>query len=88
MVPKFNTRAQQRLCKWAKEQALGPSELARLLGAIPSQVSRWLAGESRPEPPFRILIAELTGISEHSWLTTAEQKVVLRGRRIRLSEGK
>lgn len=73
---KFDTPGRERL----KALKIPASELTRELRVAlgdekvnHSTVSRWLAGDSRPESFHRTLIKSLWGIEETDWLTTKER---------------
>lgn len=43
---------------------------------LQSTVSRWLSGESRPEPQYRPILEHIAGIPEADWLTPAERATI------------
>jgi DNA-binding transcriptional regulator YdaS (Cro superfamily) len=74
-LPKFDTPGRAKLAIWAAENEIsGSSAVGKKLGVHPSLASRWLSGDSRPEPPNRALIRTLTGIPDEDW-ETAEERV-------------
>lgn len=75
---KFKTPALPKLQAWAEARKFGPSKLAVLFGCEQSQASRWLRGESRPEPMMRVVIERETGgeVPQADWLTKAEQALL------------
>lgn len=75
-APKFPTPALEQL----RALELGPSAISRALGPnargkciSPSQVSRWLAGDSRPDENHRPIIKRLWKIDDTAWLTETER---------------
>lgn len=72
---KYDTPGRERL----STLKLGPTELANQLNEASggnlnsSSVSRWLAGESRPESFHRTLIKRLWSIDEGDWLLSKER---------------
>lgn len=51
----------------------GPAEVARLVGADPSAVSRWFSGERSPDPKMRAVIQELLGVDWRSFDRDVEE---------------
>lgn len=73
---KFSTPGREQL----RSLGLGPTEISRAMGPnargkylSPSQVSRWLAGDGRPDDTHKPVIKRLWGIEESAWLTSAER---------------
>jgi transcriptional regulator with XRE-family HTH domain len=73
-MAKFVTAAQGKLKDWAEKKELGPSGLAKHVGVNPSLASRWLSGDSRPDPAHRRALRELAGIPERDWETASERE--------------
>jgi transcriptional regulator with XRE-family HTH domain len=73
-MAKFLTPAREKLRTWAANKKLGPSGLANRLGVNPSLASRWLSGDSRPDPAHRERLRELVGIALRDWETEAEKE--------------
>lgn len=74
---KFDTPGRQKLLA----TKLGPSEIARRARVNQSTVSRWLAGESRPDDFGQEMLKAIFGIERSDWLThqeKVEQRRVIR----------
>lgn len=78
----FDTTGRQKLLALG----IGPSEIARRLGAAPggkpispSTVSRWLSGHSRPDRIYLPRLAAFVGTADADWLTAEERASVDEG---------
>lgn len=65
--------ARLKLVDWLANDGRSQAELARLLGVSQPAVYNWLRGTSRPEPPLRAVLEELTGIPVGEWETGEER---------------
>ena len=72
--PFVDTKARHVLAAWL-DQGEGRTQtaLARALGVTPSNVSRWIAGLSRPDVGLREAVRLATGIASDDWMTDEER---------------
>lgn len=56
-----------------KERFLTQAEVARRVGVSKQVVSRWVAGEKRPDPERRALLEKEFGIPVEAWLEPDER---------------
>jgi transcriptional regulator with XRE-family HTH domain len=56
-----------------KERFLTQAEVARRVGVSKQVVSRWVAGEKRPDPERRALLEQAFGIPIEAWLEPEER---------------
>lgn len=56
-----------------KGRFLTQAEVARRVGVSKQVVSRWVAGDTRPEPERRALLESEFGIPAEAWLTPEER---------------
>lgn len=72
--PFVDSKARHDLAAWLGHgEGRTQTALARALGITPSNVSRWIAGLSRPDSGLREAVRLATGIAPADWLTDSER---------------
>lgn len=72
--PFVDSKARHVLASWLdQKEGRTQSALARALGVTPSNISRWIAGLSRPDVGLREAVRLATGIAPGDWVTDAER---------------
>lgn len=72
--PFVDSKARHDLAAWLGHgEGRTQTALARALGVTPSNVSRWIAGLSRPDVGLREAVRLATGIASDDWMTDEER---------------
>lgn len=69
---KYNTPGAELLKAWLQDKNLTQAALADLLEVQPSAVANWACGWARPDDVTRVVLEDLSGISQDRWLTKEE----------------
>ncbi len=73
----FATPARLRLHRVARERKLTQAQIAELVDATQTAVSRWLDGTSRPDDVRRELLWKVFQIPRDEWRTAEETRGLL-----------
>jgi len=77
----YKTKGRTALAALCSKTKGGQSKLAESITAAgapitQSSISAWVHGTSRPEPVMRRVLAQVCGIPEDDWTTTAERRIL------------